>query len=332
MVKMTDFCSTSYLNLKGNPEFLENIISGIEKYGLNFGGSRFNNMCPDIYDQAELFFSKFLSTEDTLTTSSGTLAAMLFNSYLADKPDCIVFQSFDVHPAFKNPLVNYVEFRNFDQLREIISAEDPASLKFVVLNSINPSTLNCLNREHLIDFQHFDNISFVIDDSHGLGIIDEEGKGYSTMMHSLGLKYIIVSSLAKAYGIRGGIISGEKNLILAMKNSRIWGGASPPPPFYFSAFLKSGQIYKDELFKLRENISHFKNGVKNCNIFKYMDNFPVFLFTKQIDVSILEDLNFIISSFRYPTKNDPLIQRIVLNSGHQFDEIESLVKAVNRIF
>jgi 8-amino-7-oxononanoate synthase len=329
---MTDFCSTSYLYVIGNSEFLENIKTGIEKYGLNFGGSRFNNMCPDIYDQAEVIFSKFLETEDTLIASSGTLAGILFNSILVDDKGSLVFQSFDAHPAFKNPLINYIEFYNFEQLKEIISSQDPAILKYIILNSINPSTLNCINSEYLLDFKRFENTIFIIDDSHGLGIIDEDGQGFSPLMRRLGLKYVIISSLAKAYGIRGGIISGDKSLINTMRNSRIWGGASPPPPFYFYAFLKSQQLYKDELSKLRNNISFFKNMMKEIDIFKHIDYFPVFLFKKKFDVRTLEDLGIIISSFRYPTKNDPLIQRIVLNSGHQFEEIESLVKVVNMIY
>lgn len=329
---MTDFCSTSYLNLKANPEFIENIMSGIEKYGLNFGGSRFNNMCPEIYDQAEMFFSDFLSTEDTLITSSGTLAAMLFNSYLAEKSECVVFQSTDVHPAFKNPLIDHIEFRNFDQLKEMLSVQAPDISKFVVLNSINPSSLNCLLKEQLHDFRQFENTLFIIDDSHGLGIIGEDGRGFSPLMIELDLKYAIVSSLAKAYGIRGGIISGEYGLIKDLKNTRIWGGASPPPPFYFYAFLNSGHLYKEELLKLRKNLSVFLSLTKEMDIFKYSDNFPVFLFKKNIDVRILDDADIVISSFRYPTKNDPLIQRIVLNSGHHYDEIEFLVRNVIGIY
>ena len=329
---MLSFCSTSYLSVSDNAEFIHNIDIGIEKYGLNFGGSRRNNMCPDIYNLSEIFFSNFLGTEDTLLSSSGSLAGMLFSSYFIDKPECVIYQAIDVHPALKNPYGQYRAFQDFNILKEALTLLDPGIKKFIVLNSINPSTLNLLRREDLIKFERFENLTFVIDDSHGLGIINDEGRSYSLVFRELGLEYIILASLAKAHGIRGGIISGKKNIIDFLRNSPVWGGASPPPPFYFYAFLKSGEIYKDELLKLRSNIRYFRETVTDLNKFKFKDDFPVFIFRENIDADFLQKQGISISSFSYPTKNDPLIQRIVFNSSHRNDQIDRLVKVLKEIF
>ncbi|MGE5355726.1 MAG: aminotransferase class I/II-fold pyridoxal phosphate-dependent enzyme [Deltaproteobacteria bacterium] len=329
---MPDFCSTSYLYLKDNRPFEKSIQSGIQKYGLNFGGSRFNNMCPPVYDEAEKYFSDFLGTEDSLITSSGTLAGVLLTSHLSEISNIEIFAGYDVHPSLLASRMKYEVFDDINNLNTKLRLSKNKFHKYILVNSINPSTLNCLNSEKLIRFKDCRDVTFVIDDSHGLGIIGQEGKGFSTMMKENNLDFVIVASLAKAYGIRGGLISGNGRIISALRNSTLWGGASPSPPFFFHALLESGKIYQEELFKLRENIVYFRQLSSDSGYFKYIDDFPVFLCNQHCDNKLLKKKNMIISSFRYPTKNDPLIQRIVLNSGHTQNQLFDLYSVLKDAF
>ena len=81
-----------------------------------------------------------------------------------------------------------------------------------------------------------------------------------------------------------------------------------------------------ELNKLKKNIDYFRELIYDSNMFKFIDDFPVFILKKEIKTESMAKNNIIISSFRYPTKNDPLIQRIVLNSSHTFEQMDKLYK------
>ena len=127
---MTDFCSTSYLYLKENSLFQKKIAAGIKKYGLNFGGSRLNNMCPRVYEEAELFFSEFLGTEESLISSSGTLAGIILTSWLSDNEYNKVYVAADIHPSLLATRMKYEIFDDLSLLCNKIKTSDDHNTRF----------------------------------------------------------------------------------------------------------------------------------------------------------------------------------------------------------
>lgn len=50
---MLQFSGTNYLGINGNKDFQALVYAGMQKYGLHYGGSRFSDLCPGIYEEAE---------------------------------------------------------------------------------------------------------------------------------------------------------------------------------------------------------------------------------------------------------------------------------------
>jgi len=322
-----NFTGTAYLGLPENSAFMDLINKGIKKYGINFGGSRLNNAVPDIYDKAEDFFSKKLYCEDTLIASSGTLTGILLANYLK-KGNFDIFVSEDLHPALKYNFRSYSSFEELEELLSSIKNKKEKTLNAVLLNTINPVTLKAIDADVLSKFHDSDNIVFVFDDSHGIGINGNNNWGIAEIAKEIGLKFIVLSSLAKAFSMEGGIIAGEKRIIDNIKKESLWGGASPPPPFYFFAFIKGENIFKAQLQKLKRNINYFTDKLKNKNDFKFLPDFPVILNTGKPVYDHLLKKEIKISAFSYPTKNDPLTERIVINANHSFNDLDLLLKYI----
>ena len=329
---MIDFISSNYLSVYNNLDFRSILQEGIEKYGYNFGGSRLSNICPDIYNEAENHLIDFLSTDDVLLTSSGTLSGFLISQYIQSISTCLVFGADDLHPSLKIKNGKSIIFHDYKELKKLLSKNDPEIKKYVIVNSINPLNIKTLDYEFLKDIIPFKNLVIVVDDSHGLGISGENGTGITSLLNNFNFSYIVSASLAKAFGLRGGIIAGDKEIIENIRSSAVWGGASPPAPFYIYTLMKAISIYQNELQKLRNNIDFFIRENTFLDKLQYRKGFPVFIFKDIIDEGKLLSQNIRISSFSYPTKNDPLKQRIVLNSGHSFSEIGKLHKVMNRFF
>lgn len=329
---MIDFISSNYLSVYNNSDFRSILQDGIEKYGYNFGGSRLSNICPEIYNEAENHLVDFLSADDALLTSSGTLSGFFISEYIHSLSSCLIFEAADLHPSLKSNSKKSIVFSDSQELQELLTKNDHDCKKFILVNSINPLNVKSLDIDFLKDISSFENIILVIDDSHGLGILGKNGTGIISLLYSFNFRYIVSASLAKAYGVRGGIIAGDKEIIENIRNSSAWGGTSPPAPFYIYTLMQASDIYLTELKKLKDNIDFFNRECRFKEKVQFYEGFPVFIFKDKVDENELFQNQIRISSFSYPTKNDPLKQRIVLNSGHSFSEIEKLLEVLNRFY
>jgi 7-keto-8-aminopelargonate synthetase-like enzyme len=191
---------------------------------------------------------------------------------------------------------------------------------------LDPLFLETYNFDWLVNLPEEKNIVLILDDSHGYGIIGKDGGGITTYVNKLpNITLIVTASLGKACGVPGGLILSNRSVIESIKSSsKIYAGGSPVAPAYLYALMRSKDIYKEALEKLKKNILLFKLLTKGIDIFKSQPDMPVFYTSANELYAFLKQNEMIISSFPYPTKDSPNITRIVLNSLHQEEDIEIL--------
>ena len=172
-------------------------------------------------------------------------------------------------------------------------------------------------------------VIIVLDDSHGIGI-NNNGLGvFSTIPKSENVEIIVIASMAKALGVDAGIILGSHKMISLFKQSNEFLGASPPAAAGLYAFMHGEEIYKKNLVKLKHNMSLFIRELDINQEWDFITDFPVYL-AKNAELSNeLAQKGILISSFPYPDKNGPIINRVVLSSLHSELDIENLIKALN---
>lgn len=321
------FSGTAYLGLAVHPLFQERVIAGIRKYGLNFGGSRRSNMQLAIFTATEEKLADWLGVEAAITVSSGSLAGQLLIKYLEQQHDCHYSPS--VHPALlgNGPITVGTQA---DWIKYITRPSFTPSSKDVFLTS----SLDPLYGQNY-DFSWLKTLSqrgpthVVVDDSHGLGILGADGIGIlDSLSQNSHTEITLLSSMGKALGVPGGFIAGQKALVQQLWDSPFFGGASPIIPAYLHAFLESQDLIRMQRSQLQENIQYFKSRIPDVGYFQQIPLHPVFYVKEDGLLPYLQKAKILLSSFHYPSAQDPLINRIVINAAHTPADLEKLTTLI----
>ncbi len=322
------FGGTAYLGIPQNKDFLKLYIEGINKFGLNNGTSRSNNVQLAIYDEVEQFAANKFNAANALITSSGFLAAQIAVDFLSNLGEFRYAPA--THPALwqKSAPITSGEFSSWS---ESIVHEINSSFRkewIILSNSMNNLYPEIYDFSFLTKIDSSKRIVLLVDDSHGIGINNKGSSALSAIPKCENVKTMIVASMAKALGVDAGIIFGDNDLVAELKQTNSFFGASPPAAAGVFAFMMAGEIYQKELEKLNKNTALLEKALAGNADWHFIQNFPVF-FSKNTDISkrLLEH-DILVSSFPYPDKDGEILNRIVLSSWHEEDDITKLINSL----
>lgn len=316
------FGGTHYLGMQNNAAFISIIQDNLKKWGTSYGSSRNSNVKLDIYNTFESYFADFLNFETSVSISSGTLASFLVKDLFNSKK----FKSFHInnsHPSiilkdsatvFINGVLNPLLLNNSTE-DIIITSDAILALKtqptnFDFLHDINPSK----------------KVTLLIDESHSLGILGNNGCGISSSInHPILKRKIFISSLSKSYGVSGGIIASDSNFISKIKNHALFIGASGVNPAYLQSIMDAKVLYLEQLFLLKSNLDYFYSRINNNPKYNYTSNYPVCYYPASLKSHLLNH-KIITTNFLY--NNNP-INRIVINANHTQEDLDCLLGLLN---
>ncbi|MEO7801107.1 MAG: aminotransferase class I/II-fold pyridoxal phosphate-dependent enzyme [Ginsengibacter sp.] len=322
------FSGYDYLGMQSHPEFIEIIKEGFGKYGWLHPSSRISNTRLHIYEACEQLLSSKTSTENSLLLSSGFLAGQALHKILSVYKD--IYYAPRLHPALNpNPTAAVPGFSKWSQeTLDIINSNISAEPKIICFDAVDIFKPEINDVSFLTNIKADQKLIVVIDDSHGIGITGEIGKGASSYIHmQSNIEYVFVYSLSKAFNIIGGAVSGPKHIIDLLKHSPAYAASTAPAPGMLHAFLHGQNIYTAQLKKLKDNINYFTNSAKGLSLSSDL-NLPIVILNNINTDKELYDYEIIISSFNYPLSSSLKINRIVLNAGHTIEDIHQLISVL----
>jgi len=318
------FGGTAYLGIPQNKDFIKLYIEGIRKFGLNNGTSRGNNVQLGIYSEVEKFAATKFGAKAALITSSGYLAAQLTIKSISTFGEIRYAPA--THPALwlnDEPRISGSFSSWANELVNEINRSEKAEW-VIISNSMNNLYPEIYDFSFLKGISKEKQITLLVDDSHGIGINNNGLSALSAIQNQENLEVVLIASMAKALGVDAGIVLGSEKIISKLKESNEFLGASPPSAAGLFAFMQGDEIYRKELIKLKENISIVSRLLKDNDDWHFIEDFPVFFF-KNADISKkLLTNNILVSSFPYPDKDGPIVNRIVLSSWHSKADIKKL--------
>jgi 8-amino-7-oxononanoate synthase len=324
------FGGTAYLSMPQHKKFISLFIEGIDKYGLNNGTSRGNNIQLGIYEEVEQYAASKYDVEAALITSSGYLAAKLTIAALTNEGK--IRYAPDTHPALWGPEKPVVLESSFDDwaVNTVKEINESSYNKWVLIsNSMNNLFPESYDFSFIDQIEKDKKIILIIDDSHGIGILNE-GKSVLPGIPKLPqVEIVVVASMAKALGVDAGIVLGSKCIIEKLKQGNEFNGASPSSAAGLYAFMHAEHIYKEEYNRLQKNMVFFANKIDLGEDWRYEPGFPVFLYRNEGLAAKLLPHHILISSFPYPDKKGKIIDRIVLSSWHSKADLSHLITALN---
>lgn len=321
------FGGTAYLGMHQDAGFQALIMEGLARYGGHFGGSRLSQLKIEVFEEAEASLAAMTGAEAAVVTSSGTLAGQLAARSLELRYLCRFAPA--VHPALWNgaPLFE----GSFEQWVENILEEArrrPGPMALFA-NAIDPLLARQFDFSWIRELPADLPVVLVLDDSHGIALTGTEGGGIFTQIDPPeNVSLVGVASLGKAAGIPAGAVFGKQDLVEAIWQSPLFGGASPPVPAFLHAFIHAAPIYRRNRERLSARIRQFTGGLSLPGRFSYIPGYPVFYTPHNGLAAALEAKGILISSFPYPTAADAPVTRIVLNALHTEEDVARLLSAL----
>ena len=324
------FSGTSYLGMPQNPAFQQLVMEAIGQYGTSYGSSRNGNVELAVYADAEAKLARRTGAEAALTVSSGMMAGQVVVQQLRAQHAQFVYAP-QTHPALWHEPTVGLPGTSFDEW----VAQLPAQLDTlssgpvaILVNSVNALRSAYYDFTWLATLPTDRNITVVVDDSHGLGLLHDGAGVWPGLLQKPGIRVLVTASLAKAMGLPGGVILGDAGTLTMLRQTAFFGGCSPIPPAHLAAYCRADGLYQRAYSQLNENIKLAEALLDKTAVFSHAKGYPIF-YTDHDDLySFLLARNILPYSFAYPTPAHPANTRIVISAYHTFDDVKRLASAV----
>lgn len=326
------FSGTSYLGLIQCTKFKSLVKEGLDKIGVHYGASRRNNVQIGIYDEAERVLCERTGAESSLIVSSGSFAGFLASQLKPEHTTVMVAPG--THPALWKHFQPPEDISRSDwELKTLKTLSRLPASAVALTNTIDPLSCSPIDADWMRGLPKNKGSIIMIDDSHSIGISGSKGWGkYAEWAKESPLELVGIASMGKALGIPAGCILGTENQIRKLKQSAVFGGSSPANAAFLYAFIKGGEVYKNQLDTLKSNIAYFLSNLTVTEKFKFLPDYPVFLVPEIGLKDYLLERGIIISSFSYPGENDPPLSRIIISALHEKKDIDILCTHINKYY
>lgn len=319
------FSGYDYLGLQQNKAFKQIIQEGIENYGWLFPSSRISNTPFFLYEEFESLLSSITQTKNTISFSSGYLAGNATKQLFTEHTKFIYPTA---HPAINHQNLQITNFNTWlTQTIETINTTTFKNKPVIVCDAVSPLTATVYDFNLLKEINK--EVIVIIDDSHGIGIIGENGKGISSMVPKNNyLEYVFVYSLSKAFNLNAGAIScTSKETAYIVRKLPEFTASTPIAPYAAYAFMKAQNIYQNSLNSLKQNIAFTIDKLKQPSSVYINPQLPIILLPENLDEDFFKQKDIIISSFSYSTSQGKKINRAVLNALHTENDVEKLINS-----
>ncbi|MBU2894616.1 glycine C-acetyltransferase [Colwellia sp. D2M02] len=272
--KVVNFCANNYLGLANHPALIAAAKTGLDEHGFGMASVRFICGTQDIHKSLEQGISEFLGMEDTILYSSCFDAnAGLFETLLTGE-DAIISDALN-HASIIDGVrlckAKRFRYANNDMaaLEQCLIEAEAAGARFKLIATDGVFSMDGViaNLKGVCDLAEKYNAMVMVDDSHAVGFVGEQGRGSHEYCEVMGRVDIITGTLGKAMGgASGGYTSGKKEVVEWLRQrSRPYLFSNSLAPAIVNASLKVLELLADgdDLRKtLKDNAAYFRNNME----------------------------------------------------------------------
>ncbi|WMO12540.1 glycine C-acetyltransferase [Pseudoalteromonas piscicida] len=345
-----NFCANNYLGLANQPELIKAAQGGLDDHGFGVASVRFICGTQDIHKTLEAKISEFLETEDTILYSSCFDAnAGLFETILGPE-DAIISDSLN-HASIidgvrlcKAKRFRYANNDMADLEQQLIAADEAGvKTKLIATDGVFSMDGVICNLKAVCDLADKYDALVMVDDSHAVGFVGENGRGTPEYCGVLDRVDIITGTLGKALGgASGGYTSGKKEIVEWLRQrSRPYLFSNSLAPSIVTASIKVLDMMKegDALrAKLWDNAAYFRTKMEAVGFTcagKDHAIIPVMLGDAKVASEMADRLlaeGIYVIGFSYPVvpKGQARI-RTQISAAHTTEQLDKAIEAFTRI-
>ncbi|MGF1833256.1 glycine C-acetyltransferase [Photobacterium sanguinicancri] len=272
--EVLNFCANNYLGLANHPELVKAAKAGMDEHGFGMASVRFICGTQDSHKVLEEKLSTFLGKEDTiLYTSCFDANAGLFETILGQE-DAIISDALN-HASIIDGvrLCKAMRFRysnnNMEELEQQLIAAKEAGARHTLIVTDGVFSMDGVvaNLPAICDLAEKHGALVMVDDSHAVGFMGDNGAGTHEYHNVIDRIDIITGTLGKAMGgASGGYTAGKKEVIDWLRQrSRPYLFSNSVAPAIVSASIRVLDLLAesgDLRTQLWENSAHFRTRME----------------------------------------------------------------------
>ncbi len=349
--KITVWCSNDYLGMGQNKVVIESIKSTLDTTGGGSGGTRNISGTTSHHVLLESKIAELHCKESALLFSSGYVANDATLATLSKLiPDLVVLSDEGNHASMIEGIRHGGSAKMIFKHNDIKDLEDKLiklgneKNKIIVFESVYSMDGDIGWIKEICDLAEKYNALTYIDEVHAVGLYGENGAGIAEKLNQLERIDIIEGTLAKAYGLIGGYIAGDRNLVDAIRSYApgFIFTTSLPPSIAAGAYKSIEYLQHSDVERkmMHDNVNIIKNRLNslqlpliknNSHIIPILVGDPVT--TKKVTDQLLSEFNIYVQPINYPTvpKGTERL-RITASPFHKKHDIDHLVNSLDIIW
>jgi glycine C-acetyltransferase len=233
-----NLCANNYLGLADHPAIIAAAHEALDAWGYGLASVRFICGTQQIHKELEAGISAFLGTDDTILYSScfdanGGLFETLFGEQDAILSDELNHAS--IIDGVRLCKAQRFRYRNSDMADLEAKLREARAARFRIVATDGVFSMDGIiaNLPGICDLAERHDSLVMVDDSHAVGFMGENGRGTHEYHHVMGRVDLITGTLGKALGgASGGYTSGRREIIeLLRQRSRpyLFSNTVAPP-------------------------------------------------------------------------------------------------------
>lgn len=270
--KVLNLCANNYLGLANHPRIVAAAQKGLDDWGFGMASVRFICGTQSLHRELEESLSQFLGTDETILYSSCFDAnGGLFETLLTAE-DAIISDALN-HASIIDGvrLCKAQRFRyqnnDMEDLERQLQAAESARFRLIATDGVFSMDGYFANLEAICDLADEYYALVMVDDSHAVGFVGENGRGTHEHCGVMDRVDIITGTLGKALGgASGGYTSGRKEIIdwLRQRSRPYLFSNSLAPPITAAAIEALTLIQEDQslIDQLKANTRFFRAEIE----------------------------------------------------------------------
>lgn len=343
-----NFCANNYLGLADSEELREAAKAALDRYGYGMASVRFICGTQEEHKQLEDRISRFLGMEDTILYSSCFDAnAGLFETLLGEE-DAIISDALNhasIIDGVRLSKARRYRYANNDmgELRARLEEAKDARFRLIATDGVFSMDGIIANLRGVCDLAEEYGAMVMVDDSHAVGFVGQNGRGSAEHCGVEGRVHIITGTLGKALGgASGGYTSAKKEVVDWLRQrSRPYLFSNTLMPAIAGASLKVFDMI-DEGDELREklyaNADRFREAMTTAGFRLAGADHPIIpvmigdaALAGEMAAKMLERGIYVIGfSFPVVPKGQARI-RTQMSAAHSADDIDRAVAAFTEV-
>lgn len=267
-------CSNNYLGLANHPEVVEAAHEGLRRYGAGTASVRFICGTFDCHRALEKRIATFVGAEAALSYVSCWNANEAAIATVAGPNDVILSDALNHASIIDGCRLARPRDRMVYQHNDMADLESKlktcadADARWVVTDGVFSMEGAVANLPGLLDLcRHYD-ARLILDDSHGIGVLGQNGRGTPEHYDVLGDVHIITGTLGKALGgAAGGYVAGSQDMVdLLVQRSRPSLFSNALPPVTACSADKAIEILQRDsslMNRLRGHVGRIRSGLSD---------------------------------------------------------------------